>query len=70
MTTVYFSGGDSAEVVDVQGDNPKTFTIPAASIDAFVKAYLAQKTARFSEGGAEYYLKSMNGNQGVAVRNR
>ncbi|QDA36012.1 hypothetical protein E4L95_22365 [Paracoccus liaowanqingii] len=67
MTTVYFSGGKTAEVEDVRGENPRTFNIPVSSYSAFAEAMIAKQTLKFSEHGETYLFKQMHVNQGTAI---
>lgn len=67
MATVYFSGGATAAVSNLNGQDRVRFDIPAASINAFNMAFARNETLRFSENGPDYVLTSMNPTQGEAV---
>ncbi|RMC35356.1 hypothetical protein [Paracoccus alkanivorans] len=67
MATVFFSGGDTAEITDVQGHDPRTFIIPAASYGTFAEAMSRGDTLKFGEAGEIYLLTQMRGDLGKAV---
>lgn len=72
MTKVYFSNGAYAEVDNVRGDDPRTFSIPFQSCSEFdeaVKDEAVKKGAilQFGEEGPVYLLKNMRGFEGTAV---
>lgn len=67
MSTVYFSNGETAEVEDVRGHDPRTFTVPSISYSTVANAWTAGATAKFTEDGENYLLKQLRGNQAIAV---
>lgn len=67
MQTVYFSNRTEAEVSNVKGDDPRTFSIPTKSYNAFAEAMVKGATMQFEDGGPVYLLTDMQGSEGRAV---
>lgn len=67
MQTVYFSNNTNAEVENVQGVDPRTFTIPSRSYGEFAEAMVKGATLQFGDGGPVYLLTHMQGSEGRAV---
>ncbi|WP_146113034.1 hypothetical protein [Paracoccus yeei] len=67
MSTIYFSNGDTAEVENLNGYDPRTFVVPATAYGTVAKAWQEQATAQFSENGDVYLLKDLQGDLGTAV---
>nr|WP_111298646.1 hypothetical protein [Paracoccus saliphilus] len=67
MTTVYFSGGTTAQITNVRGEDPVRFDIPAASVGTFHEAFSRAETLKFSGNGPLYLLKRMSMVDGEAV---
>lgn len=61
MTTIYFSNGETAEVDNVRGRDPRTFSIPQQSYHIIANAWQTNATAKFSETGPDYLLISLQG---------
>ena len=51
MQTVYFSNRTEAGVSNVKGDDPRTFSIPTKSYNAFAEAMVKGATMQFEDGG-------------------
>lgn len=67
MQKVYFSSRTEAEVSNVKGNDPRTFTIPTKSYNAFAEGVLKGATMKFEEGGPVYVLTDMQGSEGRTV---
>ena len=67
MATIHFSNGETAEVENVRGHDPRTFTIPAKSYGTIATAWQLNATAKFGEDGETYLLKTLNGSEGTAI---
>ncbi len=67
MTTIYLSNGETAEVENVLGHDPRTFTVPAGSYSTFADAMTKGATLKFGQDGPVYLLKKMQGNICTAI---
>ncbi|MFC0200832.1 hypothetical protein [Paracoccus rhizosphaerae] len=67
MAMIYFSGGTSAEVTNVRGEDPVKFDIPPQSITAFHEAFNRNEMARFSKNGPKHIITRMSMVDGEAV---
>lgn len=67
MATLYLSSGETAEVENVRGHDPRTFTVALESYNIVARAFTAQVTAKFSPDGEIYLLKQLRGYEGTAV---
>ncbi|MEQ3642847.1 MAG: hypothetical protein ABNH17_07400 [Paracoccus sp. (in: a-proteobacteria)] len=67
MTTVYFSGGTTAAVTNLRGDDRVRFDIASTSTTTFHSAFSRNETLRFSENGPVYLLTRMSMTEGEAV---
>lgn len=67
MATLYFCDGTTAEVENVRGEDPRSFTIPATAYGTLADAMGKGLTLQFGSSGPVYLLIRMSGQEGTAI---